>query len=112
MYLYYAKDYTRGLMMVSTHVDFQLTRCTKTTSRTHHIRTASSSREYACGRSKYQIDENISRTHHIRTVSRSREYACGLSKYQLDENISRTHHIRTVSRSCEYACVFSNYQIE
>ena len=28
--LYYAKDYIRGLMVVSTHVDFQLTGCTKT----------------------------------------------------------------------------------
>ena len=33
---------------------------------------------------KLPDDENASRTHHIRTVSRSREYACGFAKHQLD----------------------------
>ena len=51
----------------------------------------------------------VKQIHRIRTASRSRECACGFLNYQSDETSSRTHHTRTVSRSCEYACAFPNY---
>ena len=46
--------------------------------------------------------EKLYRTHRIRTASHSCEYACGYSNYQNNENASRTYHTRTVSRSCEF----------
>ena len=51
--------FIRFLVRVHTLVAFQMTELTKTSSRTHHIRTVSRSCEYACGFVKYQITKTL-----------------------------------------------------
>ena len=57
--------FIRPLVRVNTHVGFQSTRITKKLSRTHHIRTASRSCEYACDFSNYKsVRKRFSHTSH------------------------------------------------
>ena len=60
--------FIRFLVRVNTHVGFQITRLTKTLSRTHHIRTVSRSCAYACVWPIWMDIETPSRTHRTRVA--------------------------------------------